>query len=137
MNDQVQPRAPREWVELTTITSEVTPVVVRVQTTASGRPLYSMEIGILRDGRVLRHMPVYTQSDGSVAPADSATLVAMIKAAENAVAVDAKRKADEWAARRPVRNDERDRGGREERRGGRSSRGRKARADREDGSRWR
>src|SRR5690606_2637755 len=73
MNESSQLRAPREWVELTTITDPNTPVVVRVQTTASGRPLYSMEIGMLRDGRMLRHIPVYTNQDGSVVPTDVAT----------------------------------------------------------------
>lgn len=136
MNEQAQqPRAPREWVELTTVTSPETPIVVRVQVTASGRPLYSMEIGTLRDGRLLRHMPVYTQ-DGVVAPMNGAALAALIKRAEDAVAVDAKRKADEWAAQRgsrdapkPAKHEERpDRRGRKDRRG---------RGEREDGAGWR
>lgn len=131
MNEQVQPRAPREWVELTTVTNPETPIVVRVQVTASGRPLYSMEIGVLRDGRMLRHMPVYTQ-DGAVTSVNGATLAAMIKTAESAVAVDAKKKADEWAARSGPREVPKP-AGREERRG----KGRRGRDDREDGTGWR
>jgi hypothetical protein len=99
MNDQDQTqRAPREWVELTTIVSTTSPIVVRVQTTASGRPLYSMEIGVMRDGRMLRHMPVFTQPDGLVTPFDLSGLTGMIRQAEEAVAVDASRKAADWQA---------------------------------------
>jgi len=143
MNEQVQSqqRAPREWVELITITDSMTPVVVRVQTTASGRPLYSMEIGLIRDGRMLRHMPVYTQPDGAVSEFDSALLAKMIKAAEDAVAADAKKKADEWAARQGARDQRRgggpgDRGNNDRRRrnGGGERRGRR---DREDDGQWR
>ncbi len=131
-----QPRAPREWIELITVTRPSTPVAVRVQTTASGRPLYSMEIGVLRDGRMLRHVPVYTQLDGAAPTTDVEALASMIKEAEAAVAADAKRKADEWAARQPAR-DARGRDSRDDRRG-RKDRGRERRErDDEDGRRWR
>lgn len=134
MNEPVQQqqRAPREWVELITITNPATPIAVKVQTTATGRPLYSMEVGVLKDGRLLRHMPIYTAQDGSVASTDGDLLAQMIRTAEEAVAVDAKRKADAWAARMGGgrgREDRQDRKGRRERRG-------RDREDRED-PRWR
>lgn len=104
MNESAQPqRAPREWVELVVVSDPNTPVVVRVMTTSTGRPLYSMEIGILRDGRILRHMPIFTQPDSSVAPTDVAALTGMIHRAEEAVAADAARKAAEWQAKQGAR----------------------------------
>lgn len=136
MNDQSnqQPRPPREWVTLTTITDPTTPLVVRVQTTASGKPLYSMEIGLLRDDRIMRFMPVYVNPDSSVVPMDLTRLQSMIRKAEEEIALDAGRKAAEWATRRPVREDrgrsDRDRG---DRRGG----DRRRRRDRDEESGWR
>lgn len=139
MYESSQLRAPREWVELTTITDPNTPVVVRVQTTASGRPLYSMEIGMLRDGRMLRYIPVYTNQDGSVVPTDVATVTAMIRLAEEEIAVDAGRKAAAWATRQPQRRPRRDDGGNGNGRGrGRDERrGRDRRRDHDDEAQWR
>ena len=136
MNDQSnqQPRPPREWVTLTTITNPTTPVVVRVQTTVSGKPLYSMEIGHLREDRVMRYMPVFVNQDSSVVPMDLVVLQSMIRQAEDAIAVDAARKAAEWATRRPPREDRgRPEQNRSERRGGE----RRRRRDRDEESGWR
>ncbi len=135
MNDQTQqPRPPREWVTLTTVTNPGTPVVVRVQTTASGKPLYSMEIGLLREDRVMRFMPVYVNPDSSVVPMDLALLQSMIRQAEEAIALDAGRKAAEWATRRPPRED---RGRSDQERGNRRGGERRRRRDRDEESGWR
>lgn len=136
MNDQStqQPRPPREWVTLTTITNPASPIVVRVQTTASGRPLYSMEIGVLREDRVMRFMPVYVNPDSSVAPMDLTLLQSMIRRAEEEIALDAARKQAEWQTRRPQRED---RGRPERDRGERRGNDRRRRRDRDEETRWR
>lgn len=132
MNDQSQQtRPPREWATLTTITDPSTPIVVRVQATTSGKPLYSMEIGILREDRIMRYMPVYANPDGSVVPTDLTLLQSMIRRAEEEVALDATRKAAEWATRRPPRDDQRRADSEREDRRGRDRRGRRDR-DREE-----
>lgn len=93
-------RGPRlEWGELQIVTVEGTDLAVRVQTTLSGRPFYSRELGVMRDGRFLRYVRddlAVVNGVVTVRAFDDAAAARVQAAATEVIRKHAQAREDEW-----------------------------------------
>lgn len=100
MTDGADNRGPRpEWRELEIVTVEGSDLAVRIQTTVSGRPAYSRELGVVRDSRFLRHIRDWIDTQNGVVtvrPFDDAAAARVQAAATEAIRKHAQEREDEW-----------------------------------------
>lgn len=93
-------RGPRlEWGELQIVTVEGTDLAVRVQTTLSGRPYYSRELGVIRDGRFLRYIRddlAVVNGTVTVRAFDDVAAARVQAAATEVIRKHAQAREDEW-----------------------------------------
>jgi hypothetical protein len=104
--DEIKERPKLEWQEFKTCTQEGSDFAIRIQTSKTGRPFYSLEFGrINTDGKFCKFIRTELNiSNGKVEikPFCIDDMTSLVDEAEAAILVDAQKREDEFQDRRRV-----------------------------------
>ena len=109
MSEQPQAERPKlTWSDFKTFTAEDTDFAVKVQVSDSPRPIYSLEIGRMRDGKFQRFLrPDISTENGQVVlrPFNILALGRLMAQAEVLIYEKAQEREDAWQAQRRSREE--------------------------------